>query len=109
MFPAWSFLGEGSERGWAMELFEQLALAQIHVDAARQAGVEAANGSHDVNALEIIRAILLEDGRVLHSVLVRAGRAVAVARAGVPGRWRIRMVVGHLAVFDHQMVREHAA
>ena len=37
------------------------------------------------------------------------GRAVGVGRAAVPRRRRVRVVVGDLAVADHQVVREHAA
>jgi len=50
--------------------------------AAGQAGVEAADGAHDVYALEVVISVLLEDGRVLHSVFVVTERAVDVARAG---------------------------
>src|SRR3954465_6613450 len=46
-------------------LFQQLAVAQVHVDPARQAGVEAAHGAHDVDPLELVRPVVLEDGRVL--------------------------------------------
>ena len=88
---------------------EQLAVAQVHVDAAGQARVEAADRPHDVDALELVRPVLLEDRRVLHRVLVGAGRAVDVARAGVPGRRRIGMVVGDLAVADDDVMRQHAA
>ncbi len=79
------------------------------MDAAGQARVEAAHRAHDVDALELVRPVLLEDRRVLHRVLVGAGRAVDVARAGVPGRGRIGVVVGDLAVADDDVVRQHAA
>src|SRR6266480_4386021 len=79
-----------------------LAVAEIHVDPARQARVEAADGTHDVDASEMLLAVLLEDGGVLHRVLVGAGRALRVARAGVPAGRRIRVVVGDLALAnDH--------
>ena len=37
------------------------------------------------------------------------GRAVNVARIGIPRRRRIRMVVGDLAVANHDVMRKHAA
>ena len=86
-----------------------LPLAQVHVDPARQARVEAAHGAHDVDALEVVRGVLLEDRGALHRVLVRPRRAVDVAGVGVPGRGRIGVVVRDLAVPDHHVVRQHAA
>ena len=83
--------------------------AGVHVHAARQARVERAHRAHDVDALEVLRAVLLEDRRVLHGVLVGAGRAVDVARVGVPRRRRVGLVVGDLALADDHVVREHAA
>ena len=50
--------------------FQHLAVAEIHVHAAGQAGIEAAHGTHNVDALEFIGAVLLKDRRVLHSVFV---------------------------------------
>ena len=86
-----------------------LSGAEIHVHAARQARVEAAHRAHDVDALEVVRRVLLEDRRVLHGVLVRAGRAVHVAHARVPRRRRVRVVVRDLAALDDHVVAEHAA
>src|SRR5690349_21317005 len=90
-----------------MTLFDHLAVAEVHVDAARQARIEAAHRAHDVDALEVVLAVLLEDRQALHRVLVRARRAEAVARARVPRRRRIRMVVRDLLVADHQVMRPH--
>src|SRR3954447_20836464 len=89
-----------------VHLLQGLAVAEVHVDATRQARVEAAHRAHDVNALEVVRAVLLEDGRVLDGVLVGAGRAEAVAGAAVPRRRRIRVVVGDQPILDHHVVRE---
>src|SRR6202522_628865 len=86
-----------------------LAVAQVHVHAAGQTRVEAAYGPHDVDALEVIRRVLLEDRRVLHRVLVRSRRSVAVADAAVPRGGRVRVVVRDLAVPDHHVVRENPA
>src|SRR5580700_10695705 len=88
---------------------EHLAAAEVHVHAARQAWVEAAHGAHDVDALEVVRRVLLEDRRVLHRVLVGPGRPVGVADAAVPRRGRVRVVVRDLPVPDHHVVRQHAA
>ena len=59
--------------------------------------------------LNLSGPVLLEDRRVLDRVFVGAGRAVDVARVGVPRRWRIGMIVGDLALADHDVVRQHAA
>src|SRR6185503_18595313 len=79
----------------------RLAVAHVHVDAARQARVEAPHRPHDVDALEVVRSVLLEDRHVLHRVLVRPRGAVAVARARVPGRRRVRVV----AILPSRMTR----
>ena len=86
-----------------------LPLAGVHVHAAGQARIERAHRAHDVDALEVLGAVLLEDRRVLHRILVRARRPVDVARARVPRRRRVGLVVGDLAVADHHVVGEHAA
>ena len=87
-----------------MFLLQDLAVAEIHVDAAGQTGIEAAHRAHDIDALEFVRTVLLKDRRVLHRVFVRSRRAVNIARIRVPRRRRIRMVVGDLAVAnDHVM------
>src|SRR5438046_2191392 len=74
------------------------ARPQVHVHPAWQAGVEAPHRAHDIDPLERVLAVLLEDRRVLYRILVRAGRAQRIARAGVPRRRRIRVIVGDLAV-----------
>src|ERR1700728_2075064 len=71
------------DTGRRVRRLQHPASAQVHVDAAGQARVEAADRAHDVDALEVLRRVLLEDRRVLHRVLVRARRAVAVADAAV--------------------------
>src|SRR5271156_4146572 len=89
--------------------FEHLAIAQVHVHAAGQAGVKAAHGAHDVYAFKFIRAVLFEDGCVLHCVFVGAGRPVYIARIGVPRGGRIRMVIRDLAIADHHVMRQNPA
>jgi len=88
---------------------QHLARAEGHVDAAGEAGIEAPHGAHDVDPLESLRSVLLGDRGVLHGVLVGAGGAVGVADPAVPGRRRVGMVVGDLAVADDEVVGEHAA
>ena len=53
--------------------------------------------------------ILLEDGCVLHRVLVRPRSPVDVSGIGIPGSRRIGMIVRNFAVSDNDMVRKHAA
>src|SRR5215469_6653249 len=91
-----SVLTSGQPGGRVDDL-PHLSLARVHVDTARQAWVEASHGSHDVDTLEVLRAILLEDRRVLHGVLVRSRSAVGVAWARVPRRRWVRLIVGDLA------------
>ncbi len=77
----------------------------------RTAGMDrtTAHRPHDVDALEVLRAVLLEDRRVLHRVLIGSRGSEGVTRTRVPRRRRVRLVVGDLAVADHHVMREHAA
>ena len=79
-----------------VHLLQHLALAEVHVHAARQARVEAAHGPHDVDALEVVeRRSPRRSGVFMHRVLVRA-RACrrcragwrSTASAGTGGSWR---------------------
>src|SRR5581483_9263581 len=79
--------------GGGVRGLEDLPAAEVHVDAAGQARVEAADRAHDVDALEVVLGVLLEDRRVLHRVLVRARGPVDVTDAAVPGGGRVRVVV----------------
>src|ERR1700730_17532042 len=72
---------------------------------AWQTWVKAAHGAHDVDALELVWAILLEDGRVLHGIFIRPGGAIDVAHAAVPGSGRIGLVGSDLAALDDHVVR----
>ncbi len=103
-----SFAAHRAEH-WRVPGFQDLAIAQVHVDAARQARIKAAHRAHDVDAFEFIRPVLLEDRRVLHRIFVRTRSSVNVARVGIPASRRIRMIVGDLAVANHDVMREHAA
>src|SRR5262249_9104354 len=80
-----------------------------HMYAAGQAGIEATYSAHNINAFEFLRSILLENRCILNGIFVGARSAIDIAWAGIPGRRWIGMVVRDLAVFDHHMVRKHAA
>src|ERR1700729_3692104 len=95
--------------GGRVDGFERLSFTKIHVYAARQAGIEAAYRAHDVDTLELIRPVLLEDGCILHRILVRPRCPIHIPRVGVPGGGWIGMIVGDLTVPDHNMMREYAA
>ncbi len=69
-----------------MVCFQYLPVAKVHVNAAGQARIEAANGTHDVDALEVLRSVLFKDRRVLYGILIRSGCAVDIARVRVPRR-----------------------
>src|SRR5271154_3646749 len=88
---------------------QHLAIAEIHVHPARQTRIEAAHGAHDVDTLEFVRPILFEDRSVLHRILVWPRRPVNIPRIGIPGRWRIRMIVCDFAVANYDVVREYSA
>src|SRR5437899_3365304 len=75
--------------------------------ATRQAGIKAAYCTHDVDAFEFIRAVLFEDGCVLHRIFVWARCTIDISHTGIPGRRRIGMVVGDLPVLDDHVVRKH--
>jgi hypothetical protein len=45
-----------------------LAVSNKHVDAARQARIEATNCSHNIDALEILRPVFFKYRRILHGV-----------------------------------------
>ena len=74
-----------------------------------QAWVKAAHRSHDVDAFELVRAILFKDRCVLHSIFVGTGRAIDVSYTTIPGCGRIGMVVGNLSVLDDHVMGKHAA
>src|SRR5271165_1664612 len=100
--------GLKTEHGGMVRL-QHLAVPQIHVHAARQTRIKAPYRAHDIDSLELVRPVFFKDRSVLHRILVRARSAINVARIGIPGGRRIGMVVGDLTIFDHHMVREHAA
>src|SRR5262245_57785992 len=92
-----------------MARFQRLAGAKIHMHSTRHARVKAPHYAHDVNPLEIIGHVLFEDGPTWHRILIGTRRAVNVARAGVPRRRRIRVIIGDFSIADNHVMREHAA
>src|SRR4051812_36666432 len=68
----------GDRLGGRVGQLQRPAVAEVHVHAAGQAGIEAADGPHDVDALEVLPVVLLEDRLPLDGVLVGAGGAEAV-------------------------------
>jgi hypothetical protein len=92
-----------------MANLDLLAIAQVHVDSAGQAGVEAAYGPHDIDSLEVVRPVFLEDRRVLHRIFVRPRRPEGIARAGIPARGRIGMIIGDFPLANDHVMRQQAA
>src|SRR5215813_13208613 len=78
------------------------------MNAARQAWVEAPHGAHDVDALEVIRAVLLEDWSVLHGILVGSRGPEDVTGVCVPGCRGIGVIVGNLTIANHHVMGQHA-
>src|SRR5580704_2621217 len=91
-----------------MMRLQHFSIAQVHMHAARQAGVETAHGTHNVDTLELVRAVLLEDRRILNRIFVRPRRSINIPRVRVPWGWRVGMIIGDLMIFNHHMVREYA-
>src|SRR5262249_46790641 len=94
---------------WTVQSLQGLAFPQVHVHTAGQAWIETAHRAHDVDALEVFPSVLLEDRLTLYRILVGARCTKAVARAGVPRRGWVGVIVGDLAVPDHHVVAQHAA
>src|ERR1700728_3130660 len=89
--------------------FEHLSIAEIHMHAAREAWVKAANGAHNIDALELVGPIFFEDGRILHRIFIGTRSSVNITRIRVPGCWWIGMIVGYLAVANDNVMRKNAA
>src|SRR5215471_14842072 len=79
------------------------------MNAAGQTRIETAHGAHDVYALEIFGAVLLEDRRILHGILVGSRSTVNITRVGVPRRRRIWVIISDFTITNNDMVREYAA
>src|SRR5580698_6093335 len=92
-----------------MMRLQHFSVPQIHMYAARQTRIEASYRAHNIDSLEPVRTVLFKDRGILHRILVRPRSAINVARIGIPGSWRIGMVVGDLAILDYHVMREHAA
>src|SRR6202789_4544347 len=92
-----------------MVCVQNFPVAQVHVHAAGQARIEAANGAHDIYALKFVRTVFLEDRCILYRVFVGAGRPINIPGVGVPRRGRIRVIVRDLVILDHDVVGQDAA
>src|SRR3984957_20334026 len=77
--------------------------------AAGQAWIEAAHRAHDVDTLEVLRAVVFEDRRVLYRIFVGTRSSIDITRVCVPRRWRIRMVVGNLTFADDDVMGKDSA
>src|SRR6185312_1664941 len=49
-----------------MVCLQHLAVPQIHVHAARQTRIETSYRAHDIDSLELVRAVFFEDRSILH-------------------------------------------
>src|SRR5512139_496001 len=75
-----------------------------NVHRAGDAGIEAVDGAQDLDRSRRVGEDVAGERR-----LVSPGLALGVTRAGVPGARHDRLVVGDLAVLDHDPVSERAA
>src|ERR1700685_4368210 len=60
-------LGLKTKHGRMVRL-KYLTVAEVHVHAARQAGIKTANRAHAVDTLELVGAILLKDRCALNRI-----------------------------------------
>ena len=65
--------------------------------------------AHNVDPFEFIGTVLLKMGVFCTASSYGPGRAINIARVGIPGSLRVRMVVGDLALANHDMMRENSA
>src|SRR6476620_7142512 len=98
--------GEACRR---VHFLQYLAAAEIHVNTAWQAWIEAAHSAHDVDALKFVRTIVFKDRCVLHGVLVRSRCSINIARISIPRSGRIRMIICDLATANDQVMRKNTA
>src|SRR5258705_10660050 len=87
-----------------MMCFQYFAVAEIHMHATRQAGIEASHRTHYVDPLKVLGPILLKDWGVLYRILIRSRCAIDIARIGVPWCRRIGMIVSNLAIPNYYVV-----
>src|SRR5512134_3019789 len=88
---------------------DEVAVA-VDVRGAGHARIEAADGTQDVDTLELLRIIrLFEQWRIQHGLFIRARLAPAVAGRCVPGGRREDLVVRDSTAVQSEVVREPAA
>src|SRR5258708_40118689 len=91
-------------KGRRKDSLKLFPFTQVHMNATWQTGVKAADRPHNVDALEGVRAIIFEDRRVLHGILVWSGCAIDVTHTTIPWRRRIGMIVGDLSILDDHVM-----
>ena len=89
--------------------FQNLPISEIHMDTTGQARIEAANGAHDIDSLELVRAIFLKYRRVLYRILIWPWSSEAIAGICIPRSWRIWVIVGDLVIANHDVMRQDSA
>jgi len=89
-----------------MSGLDYLAASHVKMDPTWHARIEASHGPHDINAFEIIPAVLLENGGVCYCVLIRSRCAKPIAWTRIPrGRW-IGVIIGDSSpADDHVMTK----
>src|SRR5205085_11058265 len=83
--------------------------SEVHMDATRQAGIEAADSPHDIDAFELLARVFLEDRGIQNCVFIWTGRSEGIASARVPWGWWIRVVIRYFPVADNHVMRKHSA
>src|SRR6476661_8992479 len=91
-----------------MLLPEHFPISQVHVNSTGETGIETSHRAHNINALEVFRPVFFEQWRVLNGVLVRSRCTVYISRAGIPGSWRIRMIVRYFPIAYDNVMRKHS-
>src|SRR5581483_8573705 len=92
-----------------MLLPQHLSVSEIHMNAAGQARVEASDSSHDIDSFEVLRSIFFKNGSVLDRIFIRPRRAVDIARARVPRRRRIWMIIRNFLIADYDVMRQYSS
>src|SRR5687768_4233640 len=81
----------------------------IEVHGARHAGIEATDGTQDIDASELLRPLeLLQQRGVQHRLLIRSWDAEGVEWRGHPCRGRDDLIVGDAPAIQHRMVRQRS-
>src|ERR1700751_4123131 len=87
-----------------MMRLQHFSIPEVHMHAARQAWVETAHGTHDVDTLEFIGSVLFEDRRILNRIFVRPRRSVDIPWVRIPGSWRVGMIIRYFVISNHYVM-----